>query len=88
MVSNYEILWGGHIGHPHKGGRTKKKQKSNFELAQKLIPFSWFHWFQKYKDELWEPMGSAASGRAIFGFKMAQNTKEMAKISHPILFWP
>ena len=63
----------------------QKKQKSNFELAQKLILFSWFHWFQKYKDELWEPIESAASQRAIFDLKMGQNTKDMVKISQTIL---
>ena len=52
----------------------------DLELACKFSLFSYFHWFQKYKDELWEPLGSASSGVAIFIQKYGKNTKEMAII--------
>ena len=42
-----------------RGGQ--KTQKLDFELARWLIPFCRLYWFQKDKDELWEPMGSASS---------------------------
>ena len=47
-----------------RGGQ--KTQKLDFELARWLIPFCRLYWFQKYKDELWGPMGSAASRVVLF----------------------
>ena len=56
--------------HTHKiwvsmlGGGQKNK-KFEFELAEKLPQFSWLSWFQKYKNQLWTPSGSAASGTSL-----------------------
>ena len=75
-----------HCSMPVRGGQ--KIKKLDLELACKLFLFSYFHWFQKYKDELWGPLGSASPGMAIFGQKYGKNTKEMAIIWDRISFWP
>ena len=69
-----------------RGGQ--KIKKLDFELACKLFLFYYFHWLQKYKDELWGPLGSASFGVAIFGQKYDKNTKEMAIIWDRIWFLP
>ena len=47
-----------------RGGGQKHK-KSEFCLAEKLPPFSLLSWFQKYKNQLWTPTGSAASEKSL-----------------------
>ena len=42
MYSSAPSSWDIHTG-AHGLGGGQKSQKSKFELAQKLIPYSWFH---------------------------------------------
>ena len=46
-----------------------------------------FHRFQKYKDELWGPLGIACPRGVNFGPKWGKNTKEMATIPESIFIW-
>ena len=69
-----------------RGGQ--KNQKLELKLALCVFPFYMFQGFQKHKDEVWGPMGSASSRVVNFGQKWGENTKEMAIISESILFWP
>ena len=45
-------------------------------LALCVFPFSFLHWFQKHKDELWTPMGSAPPSLVHYTKEISKNTKE------------